>query len=231
MNGTTMLRRSVDLPKWSALTVVGASVTREQAAEIIVRTNDWFLGTNDRAWEADVMGALGVPLTRENGYTQVSWGKVVAATERLGGLSLEYLRNSRVMSAWVGGPHGWCDWDGTIGSSNYNVGKWPSVKAVRAEWARIAEAFPFLDLRAQLWSGETSEEGIVPLVEFVVRRGKVRATSPKKPVGVPCQAEQLTDLRAPGRERGCDLPTLRWALGIVGDRVGRAPRDWDRLLE
>lgn len=231
MNTERIKVSEVSLPKWPAFTVEGASVTREQAAEILVRTNNWFLGTNDRAWEAEIMRALGVPVTRENGYTQVSWGKVAVVRERIGVLPLEYLYNRRVASAWVGGPHGWCDWEGRIGCSSYNLGKWPTVKAVRAEWVLIAEAFPFLNLRAQLWSGETSEEGVVPLVEFVVRGGKVRTLIPKSPLGAPT-FEMTVDLTDPPTtsERGCDLSTLQWAIDLTRGRMSEPARDWDRLL-
>lgn len=80
------------------------------------------------------------------------------------------------MSCWIGGTHGWCDWDGTIFANSFNVGKWPTVEEVEKDWQAIAAAFPFLDLRSQLLnrgSSEAVDEGASPVVEFVVRNSRV----------------------------------------------------------
>jgi hypothetical protein len=51
---------SRDLTKWPRLIVVGDDVTEEQANEILVRTNQWWLCSNDRHWERMVYGLIGV---------------------------------------------------------------------------------------------------------------------------------------------------------------------------
>lgn len=221
---------SVNLPKWPAMTVMGDCVTAAQAAEVIIRTTEWHHGCNDRAWRRLVWEAIGAKVTVVNGHENSDFASVEAARERLRGLRLSYLYTSRVMSSWIGGPHGWCHWNGDIHSTNYNIGKWPSVHEVRAEWTAISEAFPFLRLRCQLWSGETSEDGIRPLVEYVVARGKVRTLVPQEPLLHPRfdGASDFSGLFQPGRERGCDEAKLRWAIEQTLDHQPR-PSAWERL--
>ena len=53
-------------------------------------------------------------------------------------IELEYLSNHRIVSSWIGGPHGWCNWEGNIGCNNYNIGKHPSCKEVYNEWIKMS---------------------------------------------------------------------------------------------
>ncbi|WP_106239822.1 hypothetical protein [Nonomuraea fuscirosea] len=122
----------IDLTKWPRLLVVGEPVTREQASEILVRTDDWFLSTNDRAWKAAVEGLAAEygmpaepPFSADIETKKSAWAGKREWRQRVGVLQLEYLGNARIASPWIGGPKGWCDWDGRIGCGNYNVGKYP----------------------------------------------------------------------------------------------------------
>ena len=223
---------NIELPKWTAMTVMGERVTRAQAAEILIRTNDWVSSCNDQEWMAAVWRAIDADVTLVNNRPQVSLSSLQAATERLRALGLTYLHNERIMSAWFGGPHGWCDWSGNLHTTNYNIGKWPSVAEVRADWKAIAEAFPFLRLRCQLWSGEASAKEIAPLVEFVVARGKVRVIVPKAPLLHPSSVG-VDVLRAfnpkEGSFRGCSEQVLKWAIETTAGNLPR-PSVWDRLV-
>lgn len=204
---------TVDLPKWPAMTVQGESVTREQAAEILIRTNGWWLTCNDKPWNRTVYGALGVPMVDDYQY---DFEAIRRISDALGFIDLSYLYNSQIMSAWIGGPHGWCDWGGRIETRNYNIGKWPSAFEVLCEWQTIAEAFPFLNLRCQLWSGETSEEATIPLVEYRVADGKAEAYLPRGRISEPTfELTTAVDAIWTRRERGCTEATLREALAIV----------------
>lgn len=211
-----LLRRG--LPKWPALVVVGEKITKEQAYEVLVRTHQWYLGTNDREWERIVYNLLGVPMvTSKDGYKHVDHDALSRVREELQVLGLEYLNNSRVASAWIGGPHGWCDWEGNIGSNNYNIGKWPSIEEVLEEWSSIAAAFPFLNLRSQLWSGETCEEGH-PVVEFVVKDGAVKLVEPQ-PMPRPTECDDLGVVFRKGGERGCTAVQLKAAIELVRKKL------------
>lgn len=216
----------VTLPKWPAMTVMGKRVTSEQAAEILIRTNRWHSGCNDREWESVVQKAIGVDLTHASKYS-AEFEAIEKASVRLRRIPLSYLHNARIMSSWIGGPHGWCNWNGDIHATNYNIGKWPIVDEVRSDWAEIAEEFPFLDLRCQLWQGETSEANNRPLVEYIVKGGKVRTILPKKPLLYPVFGGSFEPFCV-SNERGCSEETLRRAIQITLDASPR-PSDWDRL--
>ncbi|MEU0937655.1 hypothetical protein [Embleya sp. NPDC005971] len=200
---------SPDLTKWPLLLVDGNDVTPEQADEILIRTaNPYYLRTNDREWDRQVGDVLGREV-RGHGLAEL-----VAAIERMRTIPLEYLYNSRISSSWVGGPHGWCDWDGRIGCCTYNIGKWPSFEQVTDEWTLIAQAFPYLKLTAQL----VADEGTGDLVaEWRVADGRVEVRNPQERI----PGNALVDIGAflrPGYERGVDIDRLRSALARVADR-------------
>jgi hypothetical protein len=191
--------------------VVGEPVTEEQANEILIRTMPYSLFTNDKDWERQVCEVLGVG--REPKYGMPSHDSLKAARESLRCLDLHYLENWRIASSWIGGPYGWCDWDGTIGCANYNIGKWPSVEAVTEDWLTIAAAWPFLDLRAQLVpdEGEADE----PAVEWLVRGGSV--TTMTGPAGLLRRPEEpfVFSVLIRGGERGVAIDRLRAAVAQV----------------
>lgn len=205
------------LPKWPALVVVGDPVTPDQAEEIIIRTEGcfgWGFGCNDHEWEcivAEIMGA-----THVRAYPHIDSADMLAFQKKVRWIELEYLRNSRVMSSYVGGPHGWVNWDGNVFTNTYNIGKYPEVSTVYKEWTKIAKAFPYLNLRSQLFSGETCEVGIRPIVEYQVKNGKVRLTDPKEALVFASlnMGKEVMDCFRPGRERGCSAETLKAAVDL-----------------
>lgn len=203
-----------ELTKWPRLLVVGQPVTRQQANEILVRTNYWYLSTNDHEWRREVYYLIDMPTDT---YGRPSWQDVEAFHKSINVLDLEYLGNRQIASSWIGGPHGWCDWNGGIGCATWNIGKWPSHEQVESEWREIATAFPYLDLKAQLVPDEG--EAALPAVEYVVERGKVTTylqpnrfitSSQELPVGA-----MLSILGGVQRERGVTLERLREALDQV----------------
>lgn len=214
-----------DLPKWPRLLVAGEPVTREQANEILIRTESWLMVLNDRDWEETVNGLAaeyGFPVMprwgeRSGGTAASYWEKLKAWRQKMGVLSLEYLSNARIASPWVGGPKGWCAWDGRIGCSTYNVGKWPTLEQLTAEWEAIAAAFPYLKLHAQVLEVD-EEEGVGPaLATWAVMGGRAALV---EPVGEVAPVLDLTDLDVlvrlmPGGERGVTAERLREALAQV----------------
>ncbi|GAA1768575.1 hypothetical protein [Nonomuraea bangladeshensis] len=213
-----------DLTKWPRLLVAGEPVTREQTNEILIRTSDWFLaGFSDWEWTAAVESVAaehGMPAQPAPGAGpeawKAYWGPMKAWRERIGVLRLEYLKNERIMSAWIGGPHGWCDWDGRIGCSNYNIGKHPSVEEVTAEWQTIAAAFPYLKLHAQVL--DVDEDGTGPvLATWAVMDGRAALVEPVGEVARLSEVDEW-DLIArllPGGQRGVTLERLGEALAQV----------------
>jgi hypothetical protein len=234
---------SLGLPKWPALVVRGKSVTPEQAMEILIRTSSPSYSSNDsefdrqlneflydlkyqgqgyEALDTAIVSKLGIDSSEGTSkHFREIWDYRDKVEEDHGILQLQYLYNSQIVSCWVGGPHGWCNWDGTIFSNNYNIGKWPSVEEVFKEWKIIAKTFPFLDLRCQLMNHEADCEDMVsipgPVVEFKVKDGKVKMKIPNLPLdktkfGTENMYEKLLQ---PFRERGCTVQQFQKAITHV----------------
>ena len=208
------------LPKWPAMVVHGDPVSPEQAMEILVRTNHWGSTCNDHEWDRQVFELTGIKREDKGHYLSVDYDDVDRFCTENGVLQLEYLTNSRVSSSFVGGPHGWCDWDGRIGSSNYNIGKWPSAAQILEEWALIAKTFPFLNLWCQLYSHEVCEDEARPVVEYRVEGGRAVCRPPTQRSARPTNDDfemNLLDIAAgrAGRERGCSGAKLAQAIKHV----------------
>ena len=222
---------SIGLPKWPAMVVVGEHITSQQAMEILVRTDHWSLGTNDKEWARAVREVVGLPPDEWEANVSLDTLKERwAATDRfraeLGVLDLEYLGNSQIASAYIGGPHGWSDWNGRIGTSSYNIGKYPDAATVLQEWQTIAAAFPFLRLWCQLFNGEQCEAGTRAVVEYVIAEGRAIAQAPTDRTQKPTEGDIAGQIEAiargyHGRERGCTLERLRHAVSYV--RALRGP--------
>jgi len=213
------------LPKWSHIVVNGNKVTKEQAAEIIIRTTNLNnLSCNDNKWTEKLNFILEESLnTNElsNSFEDVRLsltrnfpkGKGLASKTIL---NVDYLENHQIVSTYVGGPYGWCDWDGNIGCFGYNIGKWPTVEEIKNEWELIASTWPFLNLRCQLWSGNYGEDGIFPVIEFIVQNGIVNDVKPLENLSEKTnnyyKIRNLSDNRT---ERGCTLEQFKAALEIT----------------
>lgn len=212
------------LPKWPAFVVKGEAVTQEQAAEIIIRTSrslDFSYACNDRDWCRQLNEAVGLAADPFGG-AKGGWEQVQEVDKRYGLLSLEYLGNGCIASAYIGGPGGWIDWTGNVRTGpGQNIGKWPSCEAVLEDWQKIAAAWPFLDLRCQLWSAESGEEGPShAVIEYVVKDGTVtvlqEVPSPMHPERMD-MAGNVLGLLSPAslRERGCTLEQFEGALELT----------------
>lgn len=163
---------NVELGKWPRLLIVGDSVTERQASEIILRTTTGLYG-NDKPFLRAVCDLLGV---QPGDYGCVEPGSFKRWRDSVNAIAVRYLENDRIMSSWVGGSRGWCDWDGRIGCATYNIGKWPHAGDVHGDWCLIARAWPFLNLRCQL----VPDEGAgAPAVEWRVTGGTVDVSPPE----------------------------------------------------
>jgi len=204
----------IRLPKWPALVVKGKKISREQAAEVIIRTDGLDILTNDRESEKFLLNLIyeiNGPASSIEKYFQNKLGIGFVESIRavrdfkektFGDLGLYYLRNQRIVSTNCIGPHGWCNWAGIIYSNTYNIGKNPTAQEVLSEWIKIAETFPFLDLECQLMSGEVSENFIHPIIEFRVKNGKAKAFRPEGLLDQPRFPEELVHKRLAERSMG-----------------------------
>lgn len=229
------------LPKWSGLIVVGEPVTELQAMLILIRT-DWFsFSSNDRDFQKQINKTLyGVEvsyidlhdvLAKKHGITPME-AQVITddVLEKYGVISLDCMCNHRVTSAWVGGPHGWCDWDGKIGSTCYNVGKYPSIEDIYEECGRIAEAFDFLNMKLQLLDREITEDDPKPVVEIHIKDGSV---SIHEPNGLLAEPTEPNYNFGGGGERGCTIEKFQEALEAVlfMNKVEKTPDEIFKTLK
>lgn len=178
------------LPKWPQMIVTGKRVTVDQAKEIIFRTDSFlsdasdYSGGNARSFNRNYRTKAGLDLLsverkypEGHTYWEVDWEKQDALREALGFIHTEYVRNNWGSCAFIFGPHGWCHPDGTILYGD-NIGKWPELESVYEDWAKIAEAFPFLDLNVTLMNKESCEDDSIPVINFRVANGKVTVAAP-----------------------------------------------------
>ncbi|CAH6419301.1 Hypothetical protein HVR_LOCUS502 [uncultured virus] len=205
--------------------VSGDEVTPDHAAEIIIRTSDLYFCSNDNDWRRMLHGYLGIlPEKESNGYVFPDYNKQKKLESELGILKLEYLQNDQIASSYIGGPHGWCSWDGIIGTDGYNIGKWPSVDTVFNEWTRIAEAWPFLKLRCQLWNCECDsdhdddDEPAEPIVEYLIENGTVTMVDPTQ-LRSPVKHGMNFAFLIPGGERGCTFEQFERAVQLARKTV------------
>lgn len=167
----------IDLPKWPQCIISGKDVTKEQALEIIRRTDTFFQSPSPEDLGNDKELAIGLKKHLEfpefNSLDiEESFLKFEKWKEKWGVIKTEYIFNSWINCCWIGGYHGWCSPEGEIGFRN-NIGKWPTVDSVYKDWEKLSSAFPFLDLTCTLMSTEESELKKISLVSYKVKNGRV----------------------------------------------------------
>lgn len=243
MKGLTVYDDALNrgLPKWPAITVIGDDVSQTQAAEILIRTDgympDFEYASNSRDLNERLSEIFGLPIHRlDHSKTSAEerfdimvphWNAVERLKKRLGILPLEYLTNYQIASSYIGGPHGWVNWYGRVMTSGHNIGKWPGIETVAHEWVTIAKAFPFLNLRCQLYDKESCEEGATPVVTFEVEKGQVAVRRPEgELIGLDQpdfqqMAFNIATLSSMARESGIPVHLLR---DKVLEVYGRIPK-------
>jgi hypothetical protein len=151
----------MEWPKWPKLLMVGETVKPEQAMEILIRTNHWYM--LEYNYDQDIIGE-----TIKKFYTktlaseyQIGENKIDGEDliKKLDALELNYLENARIQSSWIGGLKGWMNWDGKLFTNNYNIGKWPTEDELIYDIKTIINTFPYLDFELQLVRQDYSDSG------------------------------------------------------------------------
>lgn len=182
---------SCELPKWPKMYVTGNPVTIAQAKEIIRRTDTFFThgySGNNHEYNRWVRKRLKMPMDWLDLPSGLSQEERIKQSRKLqteqtkfrkrwNVLSTNYVHNSWISCAFIGGPHGWCHPDGTIGFED-NVGKWPAPITVYEDWKLLAKEFPFVDVGVTLFSAENIEPDCLPVVSFSVKNGRVAVVDP-----------------------------------------------------
>lgn len=175
------------LPKWPHLIIIGKPVTKDQAFEIILRTDGFlsdtskFPGGNNRDFNRIYQRDSGIaelmpPENFDSGWFYTYMAQQ-ALREKIKFVSFSYIRNDWAASSYIGGPHGFCSPDGEI-YHNCNVGKWPSIEEVYEDLKKMVATWPFLTFKASLYDCEecenTPEKQMV--ASFVAENGVVTIT-------------------------------------------------------
>lgn len=169
----------VTLIKWPQMIVTGASVTGEQAKEIIIRTDPFFsdvalyAGGNDQEFTIRYQQQSGVLAAVSCSDQQIRERVQEAVDSVVRPIPLDYLDNDWASSGFIYGPHGWCQPDGTI-EYHDNIGKWPEAVELYDEWQSIARAFPYLSLFASFMDAESCDTDASVVLQFVIHEGAVR---------------------------------------------------------
>jgi len=174
------------LPKWPQMIVTGPQISEDLALEVIRRTDSWFVsahGCNDHEGDRRLAQRFRMPHFHDHssfpeGFNwRHHWDRCARWSKAWGAIETQYVRNNWIGSPYIHGPHGWCHPNGRIHHVD-NVGKWPAVEEIHADWQLLATAFPFLVLTVTLMSGEYVEEDAVPVVSMDVADGRVTLKEP-----------------------------------------------------
>lgn len=209
------------LPKWPALLVIGKRITKDQAAEIIIRTQNFYFCTNDKTFERQLLDATNIKYKKKKEYNFVDldFDSVREAAKKYNCLEIEYLQNHQICTSYVNGPYGWCNWEGNIFCNSFNIGKWPETGIIYEEWKLIAKEFPFLEIKSQLFNEEHCEDNISPIIQFNIKDGKVNVVEPEFLGDV--ISDINFDIFNANRERGCTLEQYKKALKICENRISQ----------
>lgn len=171
---------NIILNKWVQLVINGDTISEEQALEIIRRTDSAFYGEmsgNNHDFITEANKILKKPkMDYENIEKYIQEEKLWKEKWKLVN-DLNYLKNNWVSCSWIGGCHGWCHPDGTIGFCN-NIGKYPEVKEIYDELSILGKEFPFLNLICTITDREESEDNIQSLVTITLNHGKIDVIDP-----------------------------------------------------
>lgn len=187
MNSATVLEEGQFplLPKWVRVFITGTSVTKEQAKDIIFRTDvsvpyisEYGYG-NDKQFNAYFNKVCGLSRFIE-ARNKAEYDPTFDRTEQAWRDELEiitplYVHNAWLATSYAGGPHGWCSPEGGIHFDGYRWGGWPKVPSIKEDWQMLIEAFPYLDLACTLFDESDPPK---PLVTFSVSEGSVLVTPP-----------------------------------------------------
>lgn len=227
---------AVDLRKWPRAVVTGQTISKEQAAEIIVRTELWSLvplfksdlATNNRQWLASVRQMLAKHQISLKEVSKYDFDHYVAAEKErqrmlslLQHIPLGYIYNNKIGSTSCR-TAGWCNWNGQI-YFNSALGKWCTLDELAEEWHVIAQTFPYLKLTCQLFN-ENPDDGDHLLAMLQVVNGDVEVwvgSDVGQIVNAPTDFAQAEDLDWASWINGqyCDVADLE--VGIKAAIAGK----------
>ena len=176
---------SLGLPKWPQCIITGTTLPKDQALEVIRRTDIIFNGpifANDKQYVEWLTDVLKFPKETDDAHSiegfHEYWRKWHEWKGNWGYTHLQYLHNDWICCDMAQGCQGWCHPDGII-DYHFNIGKWPEVEEVWIDLDTIAKQFPFVELECTLMDSEYGEDNS-PIVSFLVRNREVEIIDPKE---------------------------------------------------
>lgn len=208
----------IGLPKWPQCIISGKSVTKEQALEIIRRTDSFFSGCegNNHTFNDEARSICKIPNIRDEkyGYNFKAYFKDKDDFNKIWGLvETQYLLNHWISSSYIYGVNGFCHPDGTI-EYHHNIGKYPSVRDIYDDLKLLGQAFPFLDMHCTLMNAEECEYG-EGLVTLHLKNGRIRFMKPIIKISHEPADEDIMNNLLMRKENSFDLEQLKkWANQI-----------------
>lgn len=136
--------KDITLPKWTTMLIKGNTITKEQAMEVLVRTNDWGDFEHSEKEIEELYIAIEKyfinflpPEEQISGFNFYENKDLFFSTLKI--LDFSNIHNTKIHSK-----RGWLDWNGKIFSNNYNLGKWPSALYVYEDIKNLVNNFNFI---------------------------------------------------------------------------------------
>ena len=207
-----------NLPKWPQMIVTGKSVTKEQAWDIILKTDDFLTASNEYA--GGNYDQFTKAYQQDTKLNHLDWNATKELRKSIGFVDSAFVYNRWASSSFVYGPAGWCKPNGEI-QFCHNVGKWPEVEEILNDWSLIASAFEYLDLNVTIMSGESCEEESTPLINIKVSNGVAVLEEANSNVHPEFDMTKyyVFDFSNSRRELGLPDEFYNWAIPIIVKEV------------
>lgn len=167
----------VNFPKWAMARMEGPEITKDEALEIIRRSDIFFQSLIKRGqtgYTKTLSKRLGIKYKLEEGSIE-ELEELEKWKKEWGVLGLRFLHTDWISSSYYKGANGWCNpWGGKI-DKVWNIGRYPTEELVMKDLEKIGKTFPFLTgLSLTIYDREmASWKKAVPLVRYQVGEGGV----------------------------------------------------------
>jgi hypothetical protein len=172
-------------PKYIFLATKGETITKEQAAEVLVRTGAHTITYSSDEGQAILDSVLGRPSSeftnlKDFNFAQY-WDQMDEFYERVQAIGLHTFYHNLLAVPSYQIPESWINWDGVIDGA-FQAEKWIAEEEILSDLNNIVEAFPYLNFEVQVFF-LNEEMDLVHNVEqqFAVKNGETTIVEPTAP--------------------------------------------------